>query len=154
MQNSDCEVCHSPKQQTVGPSYKAIAERYPFTESNVAKLASKVIKGGAGDDILFGNDGIDHLNGGAGNDDLKGGAGADTFIFGSGDFGRDTIYDFDLSLDALDISSAHIGSKQDLISAAYETADGVVVDLGNGNTITLNNLSLTDLSQLDLIIGP
>lgn len=46
--NSDCRTCHNEKVQTVGPSYQAIAEKYPFTPGRVRSLARKVMNGGSG----------------------------------------------------------------------------------------------------------
>jgi glucose/arabinose dehydrogenase/cytochrome c551/c552 len=46
--NSDCKACHSTAQQSVGPSYLAIAERYRKDSATITKLASKIIEGGAG----------------------------------------------------------------------------------------------------------
>ncbi len=45
---SDCKTCHNEVKQTIGPSYLAIAERYPESPEMVADLAGKVIKGGSG----------------------------------------------------------------------------------------------------------
>ena len=48
MAKSDCRTCHNPVVQTVGPGFQQIAERYKNVPEVVAKLAEKVIKGGAG----------------------------------------------------------------------------------------------------------
>lgn len=45
---SDCTSCHKEKEKLVGPAYTAVAQKYPATEANVAMLATKIIKGGAG----------------------------------------------------------------------------------------------------------
>lgn len=45
---SDCRACHLPNQSSVGPSFVSIANRYKKTESEINKLASKVINGGSG----------------------------------------------------------------------------------------------------------
>jgi cytochrome c len=45
---SDCNTCHNQEVKTVGPSYKAIAERYENNDDNKNALVAKVIKGGAG----------------------------------------------------------------------------------------------------------
>ncbi|MCE6988060.1 PA14 domain-containing protein [Dyadobacter sp. CY323] len=45
---SDCNTCHNQEVKTVGPAYKAIAERYENTGQNKNALVTKVIKGGAG----------------------------------------------------------------------------------------------------------
>ncbi|WP_164714280.1 DUF7133 domain-containing protein [Chitinophaga rhizosphaerae] len=44
----DCHACHQPATKLVGPSYKDIALKYKRTESNIGKLAAKVISGGSG----------------------------------------------------------------------------------------------------------
>ena len=51
-----------------------------------------LLKGGAGDDVLWAGRGDDVLVGGTGNDDLRGGAGEDIYLFGM-DWGKDTIRD-------------------------------------------------------------
>jgi cytochrome c len=45
---SDCLTCHKLNEQLIGPSYKAVAEKYENTEANVKMLAGKIIKGGQG----------------------------------------------------------------------------------------------------------
>ncbi|HEX5112020.1 MAG TPA: family 16 glycoside hydrolase [Saprospiraceae bacterium] len=49
---NDCKTCHNEKVQTIGPSYKMIAERYPTNDASVATLTAKVIAGGSG---MWGN---------------------------------------------------------------------------------------------------
>src|SRR5690606_31438296 len=39
IERSDCAACHNPTEQTIGPSYQAIAERYEPTAPTVARLA-------------------------------------------------------------------------------------------------------------------
>ena len=46
IEQSDCKACHGLDAASVGPSYRAIAERYD--DDAVDKLADKIIKGGAG----------------------------------------------------------------------------------------------------------
>ena len=48
MESSDCNVCHNADYQTVGPSYRQIAQRYKTTDQNIELLAQKIIAGGAG----------------------------------------------------------------------------------------------------------
>lgn len=48
IERSDCVACHNAELQTVGPSYKAIADRYPQNDLSVIRLANKVIEGGSG----------------------------------------------------------------------------------------------------------
>jgi Ca2+-binding RTX toxin-like protein len=75
--------------------------------------ASDTLTGADADDLLWGNGGHDVLSGGAGDDILAGGpgsdmltggAGEDVFVFGP-DMEKDTITDFELGLDRLDISA-------------------------------------------------
>lgn len=84
--------------------------------------------GGAGNDRLDGGLGSDWLIGGLGNDTLTGGAGADRFQFESG-HGRDTITDFELDLDLIDLRSFDLGGFGDLAISDY--ADGSRVAVGN-----------------------
>ncbi|ABW32877.1 tandem-95 repeat protein [Acaryochloris marina] len=79
-----------------------------------------VLTGGDGRDTLVGGSGADSLNGGAGNDLLQGNGGDDTFIF-AGDFGRDTVVDFNGNADQIDLSSFAIG-----ISDIDTNGDGVI----------------------------
>lgn len=48
MARSDCSTCHNMKVQTVGPSYLAIAKRYPNNIDSRNWLTSRVINGGVG----------------------------------------------------------------------------------------------------------
>ena len=62
-----------------------------------------LIWGMGGNDTLSGGAGDDVLSGGAGRDVLSGGAGADVFIFDA-DRNQDTVTDFELGVDRLDLS--------------------------------------------------
>ncbi|SDX47681.1 type I secretion C-terminal target domain (VC_A0849 subclass) [Pseudomonas kuykendallii] len=80
------------------------------------------LEGGNGNDTLYGGDGNDILIGGKGNDVLWGGAGADTFVWKSGDAGSigspaaDIIKDFSLSQkDSIDLRDLLQGETTDSI---------------------------------------
>ncbi|WP_161887857.1 c-type cytochrome [Pontibacter russatus] len=45
---SDCLACHQVDKKLVGPAYEEVAAKYEMNEKNVAYLADKIIKGGAG----------------------------------------------------------------------------------------------------------
>jgi len=45
---SDCRTCHNTNRKTIGPSYKAIAEKYTTTEENITMLSNKIKVGGSG----------------------------------------------------------------------------------------------------------
>ena len=45
---SDCLTCHKVEDKLVGPAYREIANKYPNNAATIDTLASKIIKGGAG----------------------------------------------------------------------------------------------------------
>ncbi|MCL6259272.1 PQQ-dependent sugar dehydrogenase [Aquiflexum sp. TKW24L] len=45
---SDCKSCHQYDKTSIGPSYTAVAARYPKTEENTKLLIGKIINGGSG----------------------------------------------------------------------------------------------------------
>jgi len=109
--------------------------------------------GGSGDDTLLGGTGADTLWGGAGDDHITGGSGADRFAFGNGS-GNDTITDFNTGEDTLYLPGSNIplNSAADVIAAATATtqnsASGVLIDLGDGNSLFLEGLTVNDLAGL------
>ena len=44
----NCMTCHAIDKKVVGPAYKEIAARYAGQKDAADKLASKIVKGGAG----------------------------------------------------------------------------------------------------------
>jgi cytochrome c len=48
IESSDCRSCHQINKTSIGPSYEAIAVRYPKTDANIQLLTDKVINGGSG----------------------------------------------------------------------------------------------------------
>lgn len=46
--SKNCVACHHLERRMIGPSYKAVAERYAKDESAASTLIEKVIKGGVG----------------------------------------------------------------------------------------------------------
>ena len=47
-QAKNCMACHAVDHKVVGPSYKDVAIKYKGDKAAVDKLATKIIKGGAG----------------------------------------------------------------------------------------------------------
>jgi cytochrome c len=45
IKTSACFNCHSLKNKLIGPSFQAIAQRYPNTKTSIGMLANKVMKG-------------------------------------------------------------------------------------------------------------
>ena len=88
------------------------------------------------------------LFGGAGNDILHGGAGSDTFVFEGGG-GNDVVLDFEAGSDMLqiasDINGTGISSAEDVAARATTVGGKTVVDLGNGDTLTLVGVSAEDV---------
>ncbi len=105
---------------------------------------------GSGDDIVDGGAGSDTMWGGGGDDQLSGGAGADVFAFATTN-GTDTITDFDVDEDILNLQEAEFSTFDAFLMATSETADGVMVSFGQ-TTIILTDVSVSDLSQQNVWI--
>ncbi len=111
------------------------------------------LQGGAGNDTLTGAAGNDFLTDGAGSDVLVGGAGADRFIL-TGDNAPDTIRDFDITQDSIDLSGwPFLRSMSQLSFQATNT--GAVLGFA-GETLTIQTangqpLRAQDLLSLDMI---
>ncbi|MAP94778.1 MAG: hypothetical protein CMK07_07490 [Ponticaulis sp.] len=111
--------------------------------------------GGEGDDTLIGNGGHDTLAGNEGMDTLTGGGGRDTFVFSLGD-DNDTITDFDSSKDTIDldsdlfnVSNPNTLGLSDVQNIASQVGNDVVIDFGNGDTLTLEDFQLNTLDSND-----
>lgn len=109
---------------------------------------SNLLQGGRGNDTLSGDAGMDLLDGGQGNDTLTGGADIDLFVIRQGANSIDTITDF---------SPATVGEK--ILFVGFDgitdySQIGVVqegantrLNLGNGQSVLLQNLAPTQLSE-------
>lgn len=111
--------------------------------------------GGSGNDVITGNSannalrggaGADQINGGAGNDTLTGGAGNDLFFVASDS--SDIITDF-FPGETVVITAQALTSFTELMAAATQNGTDVVIDLGDEETLTLQNLMMSDLSESD-----
>ncbi|MEM9552354.1 MAG: spondin domain-containing protein [Pseudomonadota bacterium] len=112
------------------------------------------IDAGDGNDFVRAGGGHDVINGGGGDDILSGGHGDDTFIYVQGD-GADVILDFNRRGDdqlALSVHGVH--DFHDVLDAAREVRGGVELDFGEGDSIFLRRLDISDLSEDDFIITP
>jgi len=107
-----------------------------------------VLSGGTGHDVLMGGDGNDTLDGGAHADTMTGGGGNDTFVF-TGGGGQDVIVDFSAGDDIMEIAKningTTITTADDVAARATQVGSDTVVDLGNGDTITLHNVNADDV---------
>ncbi len=147
-----------------------------FTASNgLAPLITVTVDGGAGNDTITGGDGDDTLLGGDGNDTILGGRGADAMSGGAGDDvfvwnpgdGSDVIDGQD-GADTMQFNGANVAENFNLtanhkrlqltrdvanISMDVSGVERVnLVELGGGDTTTIDDLSGTDVTsvQLDL----
>ncbi|MEO0518734.1 MAG: S8 family serine peptidase [Cyanobacteria bacterium P01_A01_bin.116] len=130
-----------------------------------------ILTGGLGQDTLIGNGGDDLLTGGLGKDTLTGGAGSDRFIYGSSKEGGDTIKDFDLKHDLIDVHKlfdpfkTEFASTKELfdrhlkfqqIGSSTEVKfnqNGDFSDRDKTTTLAnLENVSVKDLSQSNIIV--
>ncbi|MCG9757013.1 type I secretion C-terminal target domain-containing protein [Shewanella insulae] len=130
------------------------------------------LHGTDGDDILSAGSGADYLIGGLGSDILIGGAGSDTidagidsdidtlvWDIGSDDNGIDTVLNFDISMDQLDLSAILVDEENGMYSLdqylAFNFSGGnteISVDANHDGivdlTIVLNNVDLTNNNTL------
>jgi len=120
-------------------------------------FASDVLFGGNGHDRLFGFSGVDDLNGGAGNDVLIGGAGADSLCGGAGrdvirvdqrGFGADTVLDFSLASDRIDLRAFNLSDLITLTPYVSQVGTDVVISTVFGGDIESIRLKNTDLATL------
>jgi Ca2+-binding RTX toxin-like protein len=108
------------------------------------------------DNRLMGNAADNRLDGMGGADRMTGAAGEDVFVFRNG-HGRDIITDFDARGAAHDLLNLRdlsaITSFRDLIdNHARQYGDDVVISTGNGNAIRLQNVAISDLHAMDVLI--
>ena len=107
------------------------------------------LQGGDGNDRLDGGNGDDRLAGGANDDLLIGGSGADTFVFET-NFRSDRIEDF-AGEDVLQFSATRFNSFDTLRSsgALQQSGADTLIDDGNGNVLTLQNVAVASLQADD-----
>lgn len=68
LKKNNCGTCHQAEKKTVGPSIKAIAEKYKGDATAADKLAVKVRKGGSG---VFGSMAMPATPAKASDEDIK-----------------------------------------------------------------------------------
>jgi Ca2+-binding RTX toxin-like protein len=97
-----------------------------------------MLRGGAGDDVLVGGAGNDQIWGDRGSDIAKGGAGADTFHVYAG-AGVTTVLDFQQG------EGDRVRVDDGAPYATIQVGTDVVIDLGNGSEMILQNIELAAL---------
>jgi Ca2+-binding RTX toxin-like protein len=122
-----------------------------YIENAIGGSGNDTIIGNAGNNTLTGGLGNDRLEGGGGHDTLIGGAGSDTFVYGPHD-GTDIVADFQAAAggDIVLLSGIHgVSSYQDVMSHLLQIGSDSVLNLGSGETLTLQNVALSKLSAAD-----
>ncbi|WP_406664593.1 retention module-containing protein [Gallaecimonas sp. GXIMD1310] len=125
-----------------------------------------VIDGGFGNDLIFGQGGDDQIHGGPGNDLIFGGTGADTFIWLANETGTDTIGDFTIGDDHLDLAQLLVGEENGSLDSylSFTVSNGdtyINIDAngdgsGTDQTIILQGVDVQSLygsSNADVIQG-
>ena len=124
---------------------------------NICIYTTSVIEnaiGGSGNDTITGNSAANVLTGGGGNDTLTGAAGDDTFVYSSG---ADTITDFVAGaggVDEIDLRAfTSIHNLADVLALATQSGANTIINFGGGNTLTLQNVTKTDLISGDFVFA-
>jgi hypothetical protein len=123
------------------------------------------IVGRNGNDFLEGFGGNDTLNGAAGDDALAGGTGADLLIGGPGDdtfvlvpgFEADTVLDLEAGAGTVDqidlVAFSSVTSLSELLPLASQVGANTVLDFGNGDRLTLQDVQVTSLAAEDFLFS-
>jgi len=132
-----------------------------------AGVVGLALNGGLGNDVFFGSQGADTVKGGDGDDFALLGAGDDTFVWNPGD--DNDIVEGQAGSDTLLFNGANIAEKidisangerarffRDVASVTMDLNDTETIDfhaLGGADTITVNDLSGTDVSHVKIDLG-
>ena len=109
------------------------------------------LEGLAGNDKLYGLGGDDVLIGGKGNDKMIGGEGADIFVVDRIRFGNDTIRDFALADDLIDLSALPVKRFKSL---DIESRRGsALIQFAGGSSIKLLGVDLGVLDSASFVFG-
>jgi Ca2+-binding RTX toxin-like protein len=140
---------------------------------NLATLISVTVDGGAGNDTILGGNGNDFLAGGDGNDFIDGNQGNDTAFLGAGDDvfqwdpgdgsdiveggdGNDTmLFNGSAGAEIFDVSAngERVRFTRDLGNIVMDLNDVESIDLntlGNTDRVTVNDLSGTDVTEVNV----
>ncbi len=104
------------------------------------------VTGGIGRDTITAGAGGALLDGGAGNDQLIAGQGADTIVFGPG-YQADTVTGFNVWQDAILLKGSPFTYVSEAMAKVRDTVAGAVLDLGQGDTLTLAGVTKSQLGN-------
>lgn len=119
-----------------GNIYNALQYR-----GNAKSLIENAI-GGGGDDRLIGN---------TANNKLTGNGGGDTFVF-SRNSSHDTIMDFGVGADVVDVRSFHVQNIDKLFAMMSDVSAGVEINFGKGDVLVIAGKTELELDQQDFMI--
>lgn len=108
------------------------AEASTYIQAYDATITSDTLIGGQGKDLMFGGKGID------------------TFVFDGDATDIDTIMDFEIGLDVIQLSNVTgFSSFADVLAASVQNGTNTVITLNNGSQIILENVSRDALTAND-----
>ena len=114
------------------------------TTFGVGNELANNLTGNASVNLLLGGLGDDVINGKGGNDVLFGEGGSDTFIFEHGT-GGDVIGDFLAGTDKINLHAFGFADFQTVINSMHEVNGTTAIDLGGGDFIVLNGVTIATL---------
>ncbi|WP_238365831.1 calcium-binding protein [Mesobacterium pallidum] len=110
------------------------------------------VEGGAGADTIWGGRGNDRIDAGAGDDWMAGGGGRDTFVFAAG-CGAEVIADLE-ARDWIELAaSTGLTDFAAVQGALSQQGQDVVLDLGNGDSVLIEDVALGQLNSGDFIFA-
>ncbi|WFU39379.1 Ig-like domain-containing protein [Bradyrhizobium sp. CB82] len=149
--------------QGIDTIYDGMIDGYSLVNApNVENLTlgDKYDSPAAGNDlnnIIIGNAGNNMIDGGKGNDVLTGGGGSDTFVIRAGN-GNDIITDFQTGAggDVLQVNGTSFKTLTDVTAAMQQVGTDVVLSLGNGEKITLENTVVQNFvaANVNIVTAP
>ncbi|WP_082024820.1 DUF4214 domain-containing protein [Mameliella alba] len=129
---------------------EAAGDSYISIENLHGGNFSDILSGDGSANTIWGGGGDDTISGRGGDDILIGHSGADTFRFTSG-WDHDQINDFEDDVDEILLFNMGYATVQDALADASQQGSDVVFDFGNGDTLTILNVTLADL-QDDILL--
>lgn len=113
---------------------------------------TEVLTGGAGDDVITAGSGKDTITGGKGDDLLTAGSSRDTFAY-NGNFGNDTIVDFNTKHDIIHFAANDFAGYTALEAHMVQAGTDVVITLDANDSIVLTHETLANFTSSDFTFG-